>query len=90
MNWPMRTIEVDNETATSLEALAVKRGMTLAELLAEFVEGESENGESITAQVAELERRKADTTAGNVVPHAEIVRWLETWGTPSYRPWPGK
>ena len=90
MNWPMRTIEVDNETATSLEALAVKRGMTLAELLAEFVEGESEKGESITAQVAELERRKADKTAGNVVPHAEIVRWLETWGTPSYRPWPGK
>jgi hypothetical protein len=21
------------------------------------------------------------------VPHAEVVRWLETWGTPAFKPW---
>ena len=21
------------------------------------------------------------------VPHEEVVRWLDTWGTPAYRPW---
>ncbi len=74
----------------SPEALDVSRGMTLAGLLLETAEGESANGESIAAQIAEFDRRKAEATAGNVVPHAEVVRWLETWGTTSIRPWRGK
>ncbi len=30
----------------------------------------------------------ADLEAGRVVPHAEVVAWLETWGTPDEKPAP--
>ncbi len=90
MNRPTRIIEVDAETAASLEALAEKRGTSLAELLAEFAVSEAGSAESIDAQIAELDRRRAETSVETAVPHAEVVRWLETWGTASYRPWPGK
>jgi predicted transcriptional regulator len=39
-------------------------------------------------ELAELERRWAAIEAGEAtVPHDEVVRWLETWGTPAFRPW---
>lgn len=39
-------------------------------------------------QVAELDRRWAAIEAGEAtIPHEEVVRWLETWGTPAFRPW---
>jgi predicted transcriptional regulator len=39
-------------------------------------------------EVAELERRWAAIEAGEAtVPHEEVVRWLETWGTPTFTPW---
>ncbi len=30
----------------------------------------------------------ADIAAGRVVPHEEVARWLETWGTPGEKPAP--
>ena len=39
-------------------------------------------------QIAELDRRWAAVRAGRpTVSHEKVVRWLETWGTPSYKPW---
>jgi predicted transcriptional regulator len=39
-------------------------------------------------ELAELERRWAAIEAGEAtVPHDEVVQWLETWGTPAFRPW---
>jgi predicted transcriptional regulator len=39
-------------------------------------------------ELPELERRWAAIEAGEAtVPHDEVVRWLETWGTPAFRPW---
>jgi predicted transcriptional regulator len=39
-------------------------------------------------EIAELDRRWAAIEAGEAtVPHIEVVRWLETWGTPAFRPW---
>jgi predicted transcriptional regulator len=39
-------------------------------------------------ELAELERRWAAIEAGEAtIPHDEVVRWLETWGTPAFRPW---
>jgi predicted transcriptional regulator len=38
-------------------------------------------------ELAELERRWAAIEAGEAtIPHDELVRWLETWGTPAFRP----
>jgi predicted transcriptional regulator len=39
-------------------------------------------------ELAELDRRWAAIEAGEAtVPHDEVVRWLQTWGTPAFRPW---
>jgi predicted transcriptional regulator len=38
-------------------------------------------------EIAELDRRWAAIEAGEPrVSHDEVVRWLETWGTPAFRP----
>ena len=31
---------------------------------------------------------EADYAAGRVVPHAEVVKWLESWGKPDELPCP--
>ena len=39
-------------------------------------------------EIAELDRQWAAVKAGEpTVPHEEVVRWLQTWGTPAFRPW---
>ena len=39
-------------------------------------------------ELAELDRRWAAIEAGEpTVPHDEVVRWLETWGTPTFTSW---
>ena len=88
MNVKVRNIEVDVETAERLEARAAARGMSVSDLVAElaFLDRESVGTES--DQVAELDRRwKAVEAGGASVPHDQVVRWLETWGTPAFRPW---
>jgi predicted transcriptional regulator len=39
--------------------------------------------------IAELDRQWADIESGVVstVPHEKVARWLETWGTPRFKPW---
>jgi predicted transcriptional regulator len=38
--------------------------------------------------IAELDRRWARIEAGEAtIPHDDVVRWLETWGTPAFRRW---
>ncbi len=37
-------------------------------------------------ELADLDRQWAAIKAGEpTVPHEEVVRWLDTWGTPSFR-----
>jgi len=33
---------------------------------------------------------EADADAGRVIPHEEVAAWLETWGTPDFKPAPRK
>ena len=45
-------------------------------------------GMTVSDLVAELDRRwKAVEAGGATVPHDQVVRWLETWGTSAFRPW---
>jgi predicted transcriptional regulator len=38
--------------------------------------------------IAELDRQWAEIEAGApTVPHEKVARWLETWGTPAFKPW---
>jgi hypothetical protein len=42
-------------------------------------------------ELAELDRRRTVIEAGEAtIDHEAVVRWLETWGTPAFRPWRGR
>jgi len=43
------------------------------------------------AEIAELDGQWAAIKAGEpTVAHDDAVRWLDTWGTPGFRPWQGR
>jgi predicted transcriptional regulator len=81
------TIEVDKVTADTLKARAAERGISVSELLAEIAR---ESGPVMldATEIAELDRRWAKVQASEAtVPHDEVVRWLGSWGTPTFKPW---
>ena len=84
-------IEVDERTAGVLQTRAAELGVTVAELVAELATLESEPIAIEPDDVAELDRRwNAIERGGHAVPHDRVVRWLRTWGTDRFRPWPGQ
>jgi predicted transcriptional regulator len=88
MNVKLRKIEVDAETANLLEARAVERGLSVSELLTEMTALQERPAALSSEEIAELDRQWAAVKAGEpTVPHEDIVRWLQTWGTPAFKPW---
>ena len=88
MNVKIRNIQVDAETAERLEARATARGMSVSELLAELVVFDLEPMAADNEELSELDRRwKAVDSGRATVPHDDVVRWLQTWGTPAFRRW---
>jgi predicted transcriptional regulator len=84
MTAAKRTIEVDGATAAALEDRAAETGLSVSDLLAAMVEP----ARASPADIAELDRQWAAIKAGEpTVPHDEVVRWLDTWGTPAFTPW---
>jgi len=79
MNVKLRKIEIEEATATALEARAAKLGLSVSELLAEMV------GTSVKlsdAEVNALDRQWTAIKNGEpTVAHKNVVRWLDTWGT---------
>jgi predicted transcriptional regulator len=87
MTGKTRTIELDGVVATALKKRADERGLTVPGLLAELVREDREPIDVDLAQMAELDRRWAAIEAGQpTVSHDKVVRWLETWGTPAFKP----
>jgi predicted transcriptional regulator len=83
-----RTIEVDDATAAALETRAAEAGVSVSELLADIVARHRDPVQVPPAELAELDRQWAAIKAGEpTVPHERVVRWLDTWGTPDFRPW---
>eukprot|EP01035_Chromulina_nebulosa_P013793 gene13792-biopygen11710 len=43
-------------------------------------------------ELADLDRQMAAIDSGEeaTVPHDQVARWLETWGTPDFKPFPMK
>jgi hypothetical protein len=80
-------IEVDKDTADALKARAADRGISVAELLNELADQSGPVAVS-PSDVAELDRRWAKVEAGEkTISNSDVVRWLETWGSPSFKPW---
>ena len=83
-----QTIEVDDDTASALKQRAEERGVSVPELVAALVTLAAGPAEANSDDIAELDRRwKAFEAQNAVVPHDDVVRWLQTWGTPAYRAW---
>jgi predicted transcriptional regulator len=83
-----QTIEIDDDTATALKQRAQERGVTVPELVAELVTLEISSTEADAADIAELDRRwSAFERQGSVAANDDVVRWLQTWGTPTFRSW---
>jgi predicted transcriptional regulator len=40
------------------------------------------------AEAQAIAEAEADVEAGRVVPHEDVVKWLESWGTPDELPCP--
>ncbi|MGZ9071353.1 MAG: addiction module protein [Rhodoplanes sp.] len=88
MTTKLRNIEIEAETADAFDARAAERGLSVGELVADLV-ARAEALRTVPAdQIAELDRRWAKVMAGEpTVPKEKVVRWLQTWGTPAFRPW---
>jgi predicted transcriptional regulator len=85
MNVKFRTIEVDDATAAALETRAAEVGLSVAELLAEIV---GAGAKLPDAELSALDRQWAAIKAGeSTTPHEDVVRWLDTWGTPGFTGW---
>ena len=83
-----QTIEVDDGTATALQRRAAEQGVTVPELVAELATLAVSPVEADVDDVAELDRRwQAFETQDSVVSNDDVVRWLQTWGTPAFRSW---
>jgi predicted transcriptional regulator len=91
MNVKLRKIEVDDATATALEARAAAAGVSVSELIAQLVSLAGGSATASSGELDELDRQWAAIKAGEpTVPHGDVVRWLDTWGTPGFRPWQGR
>jgi predicted transcriptional regulator len=91
MTASKRTIEVDGATAAALETRAAEAGLSVSDLLADLVARQGEPADASEAEIAELDRQWAAIKAGEpTVPHDDVVRWLDTWGTPRFGPWTGR
>jgi predicted transcriptional regulator len=83
-----QTIEIDADTATALKQRAEERGVTVPELVAELVTLAVSSVDVDAADIAELDRRwKAFEAQGSIAANDDVVRWLQTWGTPAFRSW---
>jgi hypothetical protein len=83
-----QTIEIDDSTALVLERRAAERGVTVPELVAELATIAVSPIEASVEEIVELDRRWAAVEAqDSVTSNDEVVRWLQTWGTPTFRSW---
>ena len=83
-----QTIEIDDNTATALKQRAQERGVTVPELVAELVTLAASPVDADADDVAELDRRwNAFEAQGSVATNEDVVRWLQTWGTSTFRSW---
>src|SRR5258707_4858731 len=88
MPMKTQTIEIDNDTAMVLKQRAAERGLSVPELVPELATLEAAPADADVGDIAELDRRwKAFEAQGSVAANDDVVRWLQTWGTPAFRSW---
>ena len=87
MTATKRSIEIDSATAAALEARAAETGVSVSDLLAGMVAPVK----ATPAELSDLDRQWSAIKAGEpTVSHDSVVRWLDTWGKPAFKPWAGR
>jgi len=83
-------IEVDESTAMLLRERADAQGISVAELVAGLTAVAEAPVEISPEELAELDRQVAAIKSGEeaTYPQDKVERWLATWGTPEYKPFP--
>jgi hypothetical protein len=82
------TIEVDEATAVALETRAAELGVTVSQLIAGLIGHENQPTATDPDSLSELDRRWEMVKSGDsTISNDEVVHWLATWGTPSFKPW---
>lgn len=86
------TIEVDETTATLLRDRAIERGISVAELVASLAVFAEPSIDTTAEGLADLDRQMAAIDSGEeaTYAHDDVARWLTTWGTPDFKPFPLK
>ncbi len=79
------SVRVDPELGDKLSTVATRldrpKSWVVEHALKEFIELQ-------LWQFAAIEEGLRDADAGRVVPHEEVVAWVESWGRPDERPMP--
>ncbi|MGX7744864.1 hypothetical protein [Rhodopseudomonas parapalustris] len=83
-------IEVDETTATRLRERADAQGISVAEVVAGLTALAETPVEISPDDLAALDRQVAAIKSGEeaTYPQDDVERWLATWGTPDYKPFP--
>ena len=82
------TIVLDEATAAALKERANELGMTVPDLVASYLDDDRRPADADADQIAELDRRwAAIENRQTTVKHSAVVHWLDTWGTPGFKPW---
>ena len=88
MTSKTETIVLDGATAAALKERANELGMTVPDLVASYLDEDRMPADADADQIAELDRRwKAIQDGAPTAKHDAVVRWLDTWGTPAFKPW---
>jgi len=83
-----QTIEIDDATANALKQRAEERGVSVPELVTELLTLDTGSVEVDPRAIAELDRRwRTFQAQDKTISNEEVVRWLQTWGTPAFRRW---
>jgi predicted transcriptional regulator len=89
MTAKTRTIELDEATASVLESCAAERGLSVSEFVAGMTALQASSFTLSPADEDDLDRQWAAIKAGEpTIPHEDVARWLQTWGTSAFKPWP--
>lgn len=72
---------LDDQLSTVAARLDRSKSWVVEHALKEFIELQ-------LWQFAAIEEGLRDADAGRVVPHEDVVAWVESWGRPDERPMP--
>lgn len=73
--------ELDDRLSSVATTLARPRAWVVEQAIKEFIDLQA-------WQLAAIDEGVKDAEAGRLIPHDQVVAWLDSWGTPDELPMP--